>query len=102
VYSIVLDALEAATRAVRPGRHIHEIDAVARRIIEKAGYSDAFMHGIGHQLGIDVHDATPDGPLKAGMIITIEPGIYLPAKKMGIRLEDDILVTPRGPRISQP
>ena len=98
IYVVVLRALEAATAAVRPGRHMHEIDAVARRIIEKAGYGDAFMHGIGHQLGIDVHDATPDGPLKAGMIITIEPGIYLPDCKIGIRLEDDILVTPRGPR----
>ncbi len=96
VYSIVLQALEAGIRAVRPGVPMHQVDAAARRIIDKAGYGDAFMHGIGHQLGIDVHDATPDGPLKAGMIVTIEPGIYLPDRRIGIRIEDDILVTPRG------
>ena len=98
VYEIVLRAMEAAIRAVRPGVPWHEVDAAARRIIDKAGYSDAFMHGIGHQLGIEVHDATPDGPLRAGMVITIEPGIYLPSQKLGVRIEDDILVTRRGPQ----
>jgi Xaa-Pro aminopeptidase len=96
IYEIVLGALEAATRAVRPGVQMHQVEMVARRIIDKAGYGDAFMHGIGHQLGIEVHDANPDGPLKPGMIVTIEPGIYLPDRKLGIRIEDDILVTPRG------
>ena len=96
IYSIVLQALEAGTRAVRPGIPMHQVDAAARKVIERAGFADAFMHGIGHQLGIDVHDATADGPLKAGMIVTIEPGIYLPDRKIGIRIEDDILVTPRG------
>lgn len=98
IYTIVLQALRAGIRAVRPEVWMHQVDAAARRVIEKAGFGDAFMHGIGHQLGIDVHDATPDGPLKAGMIITIEPGIYLPDRKIGIRIEDDILVTPRGRR----
>ena len=96
IYTIVLSALEAGIRAVRPGVPMHQVDAAARRVIEKAGFADAFMHGIGHQLGIDVHDATPDGPLKAGMVVTIEPGIYLPDRGTGVRIEDDILVTPRG------
>lgn len=96
VYEVVLAALEAATRAAKPGVWMHEVDAAAREVIEKAGYGDAFMHGVGHQLGMEVHDVTPDGPLRAGMVVTIEPGIYLPAKRMGIRVEDDVLVTPRG------
>lgn len=98
VYDVVLRAQEAAIKAVKPGRWMHEVDAAARAVIEKAGYGDAYIHGIGHQLGIDVHDATPDGPLKAGMVVTIEPGIYLPEQKLGVRIEDDILVTASGPR----
>jgi Xaa-Pro aminopeptidase len=96
VYDVVLEALKAATAAVRPGVWMHEVDMAARAVIERAGYGDAFMHGTGHQLGIEVHDSTPRGLLKAGMVITIEPGIYLPGKKLGIRIEDDILVTPTG------
>lgn len=98
VYDVVLAAMEASIRAVRPGVWMHGVEAAARRVIEKAGYGDAFIHGIGHQLGIEVHDATPDGPLKPGMVVTIEPGIYLPEKKIGIRIEDDILVTKTGSR----
>lgn len=97
VYGIVLRAQAAAIRAARPGAHTHEVDAAARDVIDRAGFADRFPHGIGHQLGIEVHDATPDGPLRPGMIITIEPGIYLPDRGFGIRIEDDILVTRRGP-----
>jgi Xaa-Pro aminopeptidase len=96
IYDLVLAALKAATNAVRPGAWMHEVEQAARDVIEKAGYGDAFMHGIGHQLGIEVHDANPDGPLKAGMVVTIEPGVYLPGKKIGVRIEDDILVTATG------
>src|SRR5438034_11262549 len=73
-----------------------QIDAAAREVIDKAGLGHAFIHGIGHQLGIEVHDATPDGALKEGMVITIEPGIYLPDKKLGVRIEDDILIRRGG------
>ena len=96
IYDIVLAAMEASIRAVKPGVHMHQVEAASRRVIERAGHGDAFVHGIGHQLGIEVHDSTPDGPLKAGMVITIEPGIYLQDKKLGVRIEDDILVTRTG------
>lgn len=96
VYDVVLAAQEAAIRAVRPGAMMHQVDAAARDVIEKAGFGDAFMHGIGHHLGLDVHDATPDGALKPGAIVTIEPGVYLTDRKLGIRIEDDILVTTSG------
>lgn len=96
VYAVVLEALERATAAVRPGVTIAQVDAVARKVIARAGFADAFPHGIGHHLGLEVHDPGPDAPLKAGAVITVEPGIYLPKEKIGIRIEDDVLVTPRG------
>lgn len=96
LYNLVLKAQTAAIRAARPGVFMHEVDQIARKVFEDAGYGHAFIHSIGHQLGADVHDSTPDGKLKAGMTITIEPGIYLPEKKIGIRIEDDILINRRG------
>jgi len=96
VYEIVLRSQLAAIRAARPGASMIDVDGAARKVIEDAGYGDTFIHGIGHPLGLEVHDVVADGPLKAGMIITVEPGIYLPDRKMGIRIEDDILITTKG------
>lgn len=97
LYEIVLAAEEAAIRKVRPGVTMREVDAAAREVITAAGYGHTFIHSVGHPLGLDVHEAPPDGPLRTGMVVTIEPGVYLPELKTGIRIEDDILVTRRGP-----
>ncbi|MEE2912606.1 MAG: Xaa-Pro peptidase family protein [Planctomycetota bacterium] len=97
IYEIVLQAQEAAIAAVKPGITFAELDAIARSIIVKAGFGDFFIHGIGHHLGLETHDdCGPDGPLVKGSVITIEPGIYLPDEAIGIRIEDDILVTAKG------
>ena len=96
IYSIVLKSLEAATKTAKAGCTFAQIDASARKIITNAGYGDHFIHGIGHHLGLEVHDATPPGPIKAGAIITIEPGIYIPKESLGVRIEDDILITKDG------
>ena len=97
IYNIVLKAEETAIKAVKPGVTLGEIDAIARAIIVKSGYGDYFIHGIGHHLGLETHDSCgPMTPLKKGAVVTIEPGIYLPDEALGVRIEDDIVVTARG------
>ena len=99
LYDIVLKAQEAAVALVKPGVMYEDLDKAARKVIDDAGYGDYFIHGLGHFVGLDVHDAGAyQKPLEAGMVITIEPGIYIPAKAMGIRIEDEVLVTPTGAR----
>ena len=99
IYEIVLKAEEAAITAVKPGITLAELDALARAIIVKAGYGDYFIHSIGHHLGLETHDTCGSpSPLKKGAVITIEPGIYLPNESIGVRIEDDIVVTANGHR----
>lgn len=96
VYEVVLAAQNAAIKASKAGVSIMAIDAAARAVIAKAGFADAFVHGIGHHLGLETHDASPDAPLREGAVITIEPGIYLPKERIGIRIEDDIVIGRRS------
>lgn len=98
LYDLVHEALEAAIAAVKPGKHLFHADDAARAVLRKGGVEDKYVHGIGHQLGMEVHDITPDDALKPGMVVTIEPGVYLPEEKIGVRIEDDILVTAKGNR----
>lgn len=100
IYDIVLEAQKAAIASIKPGISMDSVDQIARSVIRKAGYADAFIHGTSHYLGVEVHDAGDYWqPLTAGMVITVEPGIYLQDAKIGVRIEDDVLVTPDGSRV---
>ena len=100
IYRIVLEAQIRAIAAVRPGVLAHDVDNVARAFITKAGFGRRFRHGLGHGLGLLVHEeprlaVKNQTILRPGMVVTVEPGIYLPGWG-GIRIEDDILVTRSG------
>jgi Xaa-Pro aminopeptidase len=72
----------------------------ARKVIDDAGYHDAFIHGCCHFVGLEVHDPGDyEAPLPAGAVITVEPGIYLPQRGFGVRIEDEILITPTGAEV---
>jgi len=100
IYDIVLKAQKAVIGAIKPGVTLLELDDIAKNVIRGAGYIDEFFHVTSHHLGLEVHDVADNGlQLKPGMVITVEPGIYLQNKKIGVRIEDDILVTETGYRI---
>jgi Xaa-Pro aminopeptidase len=100
VYDVVLHAQEEALAAVRPGPTGREVDAVARAIIDDAGHAEHFGHGLGHGVGLEVHEAprlSKQGTdvLAAGNIVTVEPGVYVPGA-IGVRIEDLVAITPEG------
>ncbi|EOT2039230.1 M24 family metallopeptidase [Staphylococcus pseudintermedius] len=97
IYDIVLKAEQTAIQHIKPGVTISELDDIARGIITEAGYGEYFPHRLGHGLGLEAHEyqdisSTNQNSLEAGMVLTIEPGIYVP-NVAGVRIEDDILVT---------
>jgi Xaa-Pro aminopeptidase len=100
IYNIVLTANQTGIAAAAAGKSGKEVDKLARDVIAAAGYKDHFGHGLGHGLGIDVHEQPrlsqlSTDILKEGMVVTVEPGIYLPGFG-GVRIEDDILISSNG------
>jgi Xaa-Pro aminopeptidase len=100
VYELVLRAQMESLAAVRPGVAGREVDAVARGIIDEGGHGERFGHGLGHGVGLEVHEAprlakSGTTPLEAGNIVTVEPGVYVPGK-VGVRIEDLVVVTDDG------
>jgi Xaa-Pro aminopeptidase len=104
IYALVLVAQEQALAAVRAGPNGKEVDAVARDLIEAAGEGDHFGHGLGHGVGLEVHEGprlsrlASEDPLLVGNVVTVEPGVYLPGR-LGVRIEDLVVVAADGQEV---
>jgi len=106
IYDLVLGAQQAAFDSVRPGITLFQLDAIARAYLREHSGTlcgertcddrEYFNHGLGHPIGMDVHDVGFSRPLEPGAVVTLEPGIYFQAEKLGVRIEDDVLVTANG------
>jgi Xaa-Pro aminopeptidase len=108
IYEIVLGAQNAAMAAAKPGMNLrrgkNSLHDIAYDYIETHGTDSSgnrlgqyFIHGLGHSIGLNVHDPMDyNQPLRPGMVVTMEPGIYIPEEKIGVRIEDDILITQDG------
>jgi Xaa-Pro aminopeptidase len=103
MYENVLAAQETGIRAIRPGIRALDADRAARRSLKQAGMDKYFAHSLGHGLGLDIHEPPRlamkiEDVLQPGMVVTVEPGVYYPGVG-GVRIEDDVLVTPDGGQV---
>ena len=97
VYRAVYQAQEDIFAAIKPGVTMAELQHVAEQSLRRSGYLAAFIHGFGHFVGLDVHDAgDAERPLPVGAVFTVEPGVYLPAEGFGVRIEDEVQITDSG------
>jgi Xaa-Pro aminopeptidase len=96
VYQVVLEAQKAALDKIRPGATFGEIDEAVREVLGRSGYGPYLSHGVSHYVGMSTHDVGKSEPFEAGVVITVEPGVYIPDKNLGVRIEDTVLVTKDG------
>jgi Xaa-Pro aminopeptidase len=96
VYEVVLEAYKAALAKARPGETFSGLNAAAREVIVKAGFEKYWKHGVSHYLGMSTHDVGESVPFEPGMVVTIEPGVYVVEKNLGVRIEDTVLITRDG------